>query len=149
MFHNQTIDLTADGTPIFDADSVRPLHVTNIHNRILANTVRIILEPAVTSFVSQMQRGFLHGRSMLANVIGFDTDIAKIALSEINAGAIIFDFRTAFPSVEHVLIFAILSMLCIPAWILQFVKILYTYNFCYIYFNGSRYNGFNYFRSVR
>ena len=78
----ETIDLTADGTPIFDADSVRPLNVTNADILILANDVRIILEPAVSLHISHMQRGFFHGRSMLANVVGLDTDMAKMALSE-------------------------------------------------------------------
>ena len=72
-----------------------------------------------------------------------------MALSGTNAGAILFDFRTAFPSVEHRLILPILSMLGIPSWVLQFVKIQYAGNFCYIAFNGSRYSGFNFFRGVR
>ena len=68
-----------------------------------------------------MQRGLFQGRLMLANVVGLDTDMANIALSETGSGAILLDFRAAFPSVEHWLIFAILIMLCIPHWILQFI----------------------------
>ena len=73
---------------------------------------------------------------MSANVVCLDTDIAKMSLSDAGSGAILFDFRAAFPSVGHWLIFAILVMLGIPDWILQFIKIIYTNNFCYIAFNG-------------
>ena len=145
----KAVDQTDDGTPIYDADSIRPLNATNADNRILANTVRIILEPAVALHISHMQRGFLSGRSMLANVVGLDTEMANMALSKTDPGAVLFDFRAAFPSVEHWLIFAILAMLGIPGWILQFIKILYTNNFCYIAFNGSRYKGFVLSRGVR
>ena len=86
---------------------------------------------------------------MLANVVGLYIELANMALSKTDPGAVLFDFRAAFTSVEHWLIFAILAMLGIPGWILQFIKILYTNNFCYIAFNGSRYKGFVLSRGVR
>ena len=61
-----------DGTPFFDADAVRPLNVTNADNRLLASAVRILIEPLVASRISHSQRGFIAGRSMIANLIDVD-----------------------------------------------------------------------------
>ena len=45
----------------------------NTDNRIIANIYRIVLEPLADIIVSQPQRGFMRGRSMLRNV--FDVDL--------------------------------------------------------------------------
>ena len=50
-------------------EGARPLNITNFDNRLLANAVRLRIEPILEEWVSPFQRGFLPGRSMLANII--------------------------------------------------------------------------------
>ena len=57
------------GIPIYAAANTRPLNITNADNRILANAVRLKIEPIVGPEISQMQRGFVSGRSLLTNVV--------------------------------------------------------------------------------
>ena len=57
---------------LFDAEHTRPLSIVNTDNRILAAALRLVLEPIAGSWVSGAQRGFLSGRSMLANLLEVD-----------------------------------------------------------------------------
>ena len=50
-------------------EDTRPLSIVNTDSRILARAVRIRVEPVLNRWVSLDQRGFLRGRSMLANVL--------------------------------------------------------------------------------
>eukprot|EP00974_Lingulodinium_polyedra_P110353 10674142-Lingulodinium_polyedra.AAC.1 len=56
--------VTDAGGGICELDNVRPLSVTNADNRIIANAVRILMEPVVGPGVAEEQRGFIGGRSM-------------------------------------------------------------------------------------
>eukprot|EP00959_Pyramimonas_sp_CCMP1952_P361336 7567419-Pyramimonas_sp.AAC.1 len=70
----------ADGAEIFSPNSMRPLNLTNTDNRILCNAVRLHVEPKVAPGVSQEQRGFIRGRSMLANVIDIEEEMITSSL---------------------------------------------------------------------
>ena len=63
---------SADGNEIFEAGGVRPLNVTNTDNRLIASAVRLLIEPIVGGFITEDQRGFISGRSMLANLLDVD-----------------------------------------------------------------------------
>ena len=58
----------------------RPLNVTNCDNRLIASAVRIALEHKIAPTITQAQRGFLRGRSMLANVV--DGNMESIAFED-------------------------------------------------------------------
>ena len=126
-----------DGTVFYDADSVRPLNVTNADNRLLASAVRLLIEPFVASRISPSQRGFIAGRSMLANLIDIDESMAFNAITEESAAALLFDFSAAFPSVEHELLHAQFAALGWPDWLLRFVVVLYQLNHCFIAMDGG------------
>ena len=92
---------TSDGTAAYDAQNVRPLNVTNCDNRLIASAARIALEPWTEPTIASSQRGFLHGRSMLANIVDVDEAMGLAALSGDRGMAFSFDLAAAFPSVEH------------------------------------------------
>ncbi len=73
----------------------------NCDNRLLANAVRLRIEPIFGGWVSNMQRGFLPGRSVLSNVLDVDDGMMRTALHDEDGMAIFFDFKAAFPSVLH------------------------------------------------
>ena len=80
---------------------MRPLTITNTDNRILCSAIHLHIEPIVAPGISRAQRGFLQGRSMLANVVDVDEAMLQAALSERDPAAVFFDFEAAFPSVDH------------------------------------------------
>eukprot|EP00974_Lingulodinium_polyedra_P025634 2477097-Lingulodinium_polyedra.AAC.1 len=50
------------------AEDLRPLSIVNTDNRLVANALRLRIEPILAQAISEMQQGFLAGRSMLKNV---------------------------------------------------------------------------------
>ena len=52
-------------------------------------------------WVSDMQRGFLGGRSILANVLDVDFESMRISLKAKQSAMVLFDFAAAFPSKSH------------------------------------------------
>ena len=85
----------------YEAPSTRPLSIVNTDNRLLANAARIRWEPILSKWVSAPQRGFLKGRSMLANVVDIDVEAMQVSLAEEYGGLVLFDFKAAFPSMSH------------------------------------------------
>ena len=84
----------ADGTAVYEASSMRPLNITNTDNRVLCSAIRLHVEPIVAPGIDATQRGFLRGRSMLANVVDIDEAMAHAALEEDDAAAVFFfDFE--------------------------------------------------------
>ena len=79
-------------------EDTRPLNITNTSNRLLANAVRLRIEPILERWITPMQRGFLSGRSMLANVVDVDEQMMISALEDNDPAAIFFDFEDASPS---------------------------------------------------
>ena len=73
----------------------------NTDNRILASAMRLAWEPTFNKWVSRLQRGFLKGRSMLANLLDIDEAAMTVSLKEKHGGLVLFDFKAAFPSLSH------------------------------------------------
>ena len=61
--------MTTFKATIILAGETRPITVTSFDNIILANSIRFNIEPIMDRWVSRSQRGFIGGRSLLANVI--------------------------------------------------------------------------------
>ena len=47
-----------------------PLNVVSTDNKMISNAIRAAIEPAVSHGILEIQRGFLGGRSMFANLVG-------------------------------------------------------------------------------
>ena len=131
-----------DGQRFFKPHEVRPLSIMNTDNRLMANAVRMRTEPMLDKIVSDSQRGFLPGRSLIQNVVQIDTAMRTAALEQEAAGALFFDFAAAFPSLAHDYLHAVLKHLGLPASFSRFVEALYTGNGCDIAAGGETHKGF-------
>ena len=140
---------TAHGVPAFEAGGVRPLNVTNCDNRLLASAVRITLEPVLGPLITTDQRGFLSGRSMLANLLDVDEAMLNTAAHGERGMAFFFDFAAAFPSIEHDFFQQFFRRLGWPQWLVNIIGIFYQDNFCSICLAGARYVGFSISRGIR
>ena len=129
-------------------EDTRPLNITNSDNRLLANAVRLRMEPILERWISPMQRGFLSGRSMLPNVIDVEEAMMHTALTEEEGAAISFDFKAAFPSVLHEFIISV-QHIGIPQFLMTFITALYQDNRCSLIIGGTRHQGFQLLSGIR
>ena len=84
----------------------------------------------MTTWVSDMQRGFLPGRSLLLNVIEVDHRMQIESLKGRGGAAMFFDFQAAFPSDVHGFLLDVLEFIGVPIETLTFVRSLYSQNRC-------------------
>jgi len=143
------VDATEDGVEVYDPEGVRPLNVTNADNRLIASAVRLVIEPVLGNLITDDQRGFITGRSMLSNLIDVDEAMITTAMTGGGSVAIFYDFAAAFPSVEHTLLHSFFAHLGWPTWLLNMIITLYLCNFCQITIGGTRVHGFNITRGIR
>ena len=103
---------------VYLPECTRPLSVVNAGNRLLAGVFRDVLQPIADRFVVSSQRGFLKGRSMVANVVDMD-DAWRLARARGDPGLLLFlDVKAAFPSFSHDFMFRFLEDLGVPPWVL-------------------------------
>ncbi len=133
----------------FTPPSTRPLSVVNTDNRLLANSWRCVLEPIFARWVSNWQRGFLKGRSMLRNIVDIDFESMKVSLKYNHGVLVLFDFAAAFPSISHEFMHAVLSYIGLPAVVHRVVYALYFENSCCVSVKGQVFEGFMLTSGVR
>ena len=121
----------------YEASATRPLCIVNTDNRLIASAARLVWEPIFNKWVSDIQRGFLKGRSMLGNVIDIDFEAMKISLIQKNGALILFDFKAAFPSESHEYMFAVLRHIGVPEKAINLIETLYDKNKCNIACKGG------------
>ena len=138
-----------DGLETFSPGCFRPLAIANTDNRILCSAVRLHIEPIVGPGISPEQRGFVRGRSMLANVLDVEEAMLETALTYDDPAAIFLDFEAAFPSLNQRFIRRVLTARGWPPWLLRFVEVLYTNNFCVLSLGGNTGPGFETTAGVR
>ena len=61
-----------------------------------------------------MQRGFLHGRSLLSNVVDVDYESMRVSLKHKRGMLILFDFEAAFPSLSQEFMMECLGKIGLP-----------------------------------
>ena len=81
-----------------------------------------MMEPVMNEWVSQMQRGFLGGRSMLSNVLDIDFEATKVSLKHPHGAIVLFDFAAAFPSISQEYMWEVLGHIGLPAEILEAIR---------------------------
>ena len=121
----------------YSPSDTRPLSIVNTDNRIIASAMRLTWEPIFNNWVSKVQRGFLKGRSMLANIIDIDEASMTVSLTERYGGLILFDFKAAVPSLNHDYLINCLERLGIPDFVLNAVKTLYSQVRCVLRVKGA------------
>jgi len=110
---------------VYEAGGTRPLSIVNTDNRLIASTLRMALEPVLCKVISENQRGFLRGRSLIANVVDTEEAMMKFSLEEEKAAAIFFDFAAAFPSLAHRYLEAALKEIGLPEEYRRAIAALY------------------------
>ena len=128
---------------IYTAEGTRPLSIVDTANRILANAYRYRWEPTLAAWVSPEQRGFLPGRSILANVVDVEEAAAEFAMTEDDPAIFLFDFSAAFPSIHQTFLLAALEHIGLPPPALAVVRALYDCCRCVLCFGGERWPGFH------
>jgi hypothetical protein len=116
---------TAFGMPYYSPDCTRPLSLADTINKLVANTVRIALERFASSRISFFQRGFLKGRQILDNVVELDYFAHLFSITSKRAATILFDFRAAFPSVNHRFMWRVLESSGLPPAIIRLIRCFY------------------------
>ena len=114
----------------FAPGDVRPLVIVNADNRMIANLFRRRWEPILDTWISDMQQGFLPGRSMAANIVGVDYEAKRVSLSCPKGAVLLLDFRAAFPSVSQQFLHGALENLGLPEEVRWLVKNLYCSHRC-------------------
>ena len=107
------------------------------------------IEPTVEQLVTEDQRGFLGGRSMIANLVDVDEAMHLYAASSSDAVALFYDFAAAFPSIAHLLLFLYFAAMDWPLWIRNIILGLYFRNACIISLGGALHPGFAITRGIR
>jgi len=130
-------------------EGTRPLSIVNTDNRIIANAARLRWEPVLDCWISQMQQGFLKGRSIISNLIDLDTESMTISLTTDRGAVVLFDFKAAFPSISQEYIHKVLERLGMPEPCRQLIQSLYNDNKCVIRCHGSMLPGFRLTAGVR
>ena len=105
---------TADGTKAFTTSNTRPLSIVNCDNRIVASAARSRWEQHLAPWILPRQQGFLPGRSILRNLIHFDTASIITSLTQPNGASVLLDFASAFPSISQEFLLATLKHIGLP-----------------------------------
>ena len=137
------------GTPVYTAGSTRPISIVDAANRIIAAILCVALERNVGSRISDMQKGFLHGRKMMSNLIDLDEAAQKISIRTSRGAIILLDFRAAFPSMDHDFIWDTLEAVGLPLEFICAIKMLYQGNKHFLRLQGALFEGPTVYSGVR
>ena len=86
---------------------------------------------------------------MLANITDIDEASMTVGLTERYGGLILFDFKAAFPSLNHDYLTTCLERLGIPDFVLNVVKTLYSQVRCVLRVKGADHGGIDMEAGVR
>ena len=116
--------------------------IVNTDNRLIANALRLRIQPVAAQGVSAEQRGFLPGRSLLCNVLDVDRDMRLASAGSRSPGAVFFEFAAAFPSIAHDVMAAVLEHIGLPQKVRHLVSALYLGHGCKLAVAGELLEGF-------
>ena len=134
-------DFSDDGVRIHKANATRPISIVDAANRIFAAVLKVALERCVGNKVSKMQRGFLKGRDMLMNLIDVDFAAQCISIRSTRGAIILWDFKSAFPSMDHDFIWDTLDSIGLPSEFVSAIQALYRNNQHRIKLQGRSFPG--------
>ncbi len=132
-----------------DISNYRPISLTNLDYRILANILASRLQNVMSHIVDPAQVAYIKGR-FIGNNIRLVHDIFDLYNEKNRSGIIMFaDFEKAFDSIEWDFLFATLRKFNFGANFQQWIKILYTEPYAVIKNNGHISDAFKLTRGVR
>ena len=77
--HKKAVD-QVNGLDVYELGGARPLNVTNTDNRLIASALRLAIKPTLGGLITEDQRGFIGGRSMIANLVDVDDFCFRYAM---------------------------------------------------------------------
>ena len=116
----------------FRAEQTRPLSLVDVSNRILASSYKRRWERTLGPWTSHDQRGFIKGRSMVANILELEAHGLTAAGKREHPMMVLVDFRAAFPSVSHDFTFRCLEAFGMPQFAVDVLRTLYLDGACRI-----------------
>ncbi|CAK0888681.1 unnamed protein product [Prorocentrum cordatum] len=120
----------------------RPLSLVGVANRLLAAAYKRRWEASLGVWVSDSQRGFLPGRSMLLNVIELKAGAMRAAAGSRQGMVVLVDFKAAFPSVSHGLMQVCLEGFGVPEAARAAPQTFYSDSACKVSAGGALWGGF-------
>ncbi|CAK0802619.1 unnamed protein product, partial [Prorocentrum cordatum] len=124
-----------------EADTTRPISLSNSDNKIISKALNCFLRDIVEITAHTQQRGFVRGRQIVDNLIEMEAHGLVWGSVEgfDNAGDAMFDIASAFPSISHVFLFAILTAMQLPSFVIAMLQALYSNMTMRVVFRGKRY----------
>ena len=113
---------------VYSPENMRPLSIVNTYNRIIANSLRLTLEKLADNFISHKQRGFMKGRLITENLVDIDYASHQIRIKGSRGALVLFDFKAAFPSINHHYMWSTLAKCGVPPNVIQAYRYLYCNN---------------------
>ena len=126
-----------EGIRAASAAKLRPITCSNTDAKIIALALNQPLGFLAQLLVSPMQRGFIQGRMLCDNIIELETSMLVNSATSRFAACVLFDFATAFPSIAHRWLFAVLEAYGVPSEVLNLIKALYSDCEALLCFGGS------------
>jgi hypothetical protein len=142
-------ELTPQGLSSHEASGTRPLSIVDASNRIIASMFRLSLERCTGSWISEAQRGFLKGRQMLRNILDIDLAAQTISVNSTTGAILLFDFRAAFPSIDHNFMWDTLAAIGIPSSFISMLQMFYKNNKHVINVGGQTFDSIEVHSGVR
>lgn len=116
----------------------RPLTLSNSCQKLVAKAFGASLERIAATLVHPAQRGFLHGRKMMANVLETQLALEEAAIFGLEPRALVlFDVASAFPSAEWEWIWRCLDAMGVPRWLSMGLRRTYGDTRMAMLFNGE------------
>lgn len=110
MLSKDVLTVLDDGRAGFAAYNLRPLSLVNCYNRIMANGFRMDVAKVVGPLVQLRQHGFLKMRLMVENIIDIEWEAVKVMYNYSKGAIVVFDFKAAFPSLDHECMWEVLKI---------------------------------------
>ena len=133
--------LLEDSTPFYTPSGTRPLSIVDASNRILASIFCEVLEKEIGPRIERAQKGFLKKRQLLRNVLDIDFAAHKVSIRSRSGAIILFDFKAAFPSLSHDMLWDTLAATGIDADFIRVVKMFYHENKHLLKVRGETFKG--------
>ena len=125
-FNHTILRILPKKSPHSKITDTRPLQTPNGDNRIIANTLILILLPALIIHLDVDQKGFITGRDFKDHIRNM-TQCYYDSLTKKQVGAILFiDMRKAFDSVSHAAFLRILRHIGLPDYHVRLAASLWT-----------------------
>jgi hypothetical protein len=93
-----------------------------------ASALKFRLEEVVEKWATRIQRGFIRGRRMFANIVDIEMEAMRISLKSRSGALILFDFGAAFPSLSHDFLWEVMGRIGVPKKVIKAMQALYQDN---------------------